>query len=120
MANPKTYERRVFRPAVGPVFSIIFAFGLVGGLLAFVPDTPLTIARIAFALLVTSLVSAAATLFVWWVTAEVLSPEGVEIWSVLGRRLLPWQDLVAIRPFPHLRLLCLRFQSTGWLVASDN
>ncbi len=111
LAKLVSSERRVFRPAVLPVFGFYFGMGLFGGIAASFPDTHFTVRWLAFLLLVAALVSALATFFIWRVGAEVLSSDGMQIWSIRGRRLLPWQDLVAIRPFPFLRLLYLRFFS---------
>jgi hypothetical protein len=111
MMNPPTSEKRIFRAAAFPIFVSCFLLSLVTSIVTFLfsPDSPFTSRHIRFMLVLSVTISTAATFFVWRVTAEVLSTDGVEIWTVLGRRSLPWKDVAAVRIFPSLKLVCLRF-----------
>jgi hypothetical protein len=109
MTSPLTSERRIFRAAVFPVFAVFFVVSLTTAILTFLPDSPFTPRHLRFILVLSVTVSTAATFFVWRFTAEVLSTNGVEIWTFFGRRLLPWEGVAAVRSFPSLKLVTLRF-----------
>lgn len=110
MMNPPTSERGVFRPAVFPIFAILFVPSLITAILTCLRYSPFTLLQsIGIMLAVSITVSAAVTFFVWRFTAEILSTDGVEFFTILGRRLLPWNDVAAVRTFPSLKLVCVRF-----------
>jgi hypothetical protein len=111
--DPSSSERYVLRPAVLPILSIAFVVCLLTGIATILTDLPFYAADVYIILIVSIAGSSIATVYFWWITAEVLSPDGVEIWTFLGRRLLAWQYLVAIRPLPAMRVLYLRFDSGG-------
>ena len=111
MSISSSSETCVFKPAVLPVFGIYFGVMLITGLLALYPETPFTLPRLALLISLAGLISGALSLFVWRVTAETLSREGMEIWSIRGRRLLPWKDIATVQTYSRMRLVYLRFSS---------
>ena len=109
MTSPHTSERRIFRASVIPVFGFFFVVSLTTAFVTFLPHSPFTPRHIRFMLVLAVSLSTVMTFFVWRFTAEVLSTAGVEIWTFLGRRLLPWENVASVRSFPSLKLICLRF-----------
>ena len=112
-------ERRIFRAAVFPIFAILLVATVITGIVCevgFSPCLPSTlsdfISFFVFLFVSPVIVSAAGAFLLRIWEAEVLSYEGVETSAFLyfRHRLLPWDDVVAVRTFPFLKLICVRFR----------
>jgi hypothetical protein len=118
MVNDLASGKRIFRPAVFPVFSIFFIIAFATAIVTFISgsssrlrmlDSLLLHAFITFLLPLAITVSAIVTFLIWRFTAEVLSTDSVEIFTFFGRRRLSWEQVVAVRTFPSLKLVYIRF-----------
>jgi hypothetical protein len=116
MTGVPASQRRLFRPAVAPVFSILFVFGLATAIITYIScsPSPLTledfvVGFIKIQLPAAIIVSAMVTFIIWRFTAEVLSPDGAGVLTLLGRRQLLWEHVEAVQTFPSIKLIYIKF-----------
>jgi hypothetical protein len=82
---------------------------MTAAILTVLLESHITQGDVVFGLVVAVVVPTVATFLLCRFTADVLSSEGVETLTPLGRRLIPWKHTAAVRTFPFLKLVVVRF-----------